>query len=336
MQKAAVTVGIQRVELTELSRPEPAGGDVLLRVEKVGICGTDLHVFDGSYPVELPVVLGHELSAVVEKLPEGHGSGLSVGDRVAVEPVIACGGCAACRRGRRNACSNMIAIGLQRPGGFQEWITVPLANCHPVGGLSPDLAALCETLSISLRAVTRPGVGAGDSVVVLGAGPIGLGAVIAARDAGADVMVLDQHQSRLDLALRLGANEVVSDLGELQGRVDKWTDGDGASVVIEATGAPVVAQRAFEIAASAGRISMVGVSEQSMTVGMRAFTKKELDVYGCKATLDFPGAIALASRRGEQVAQLISHRFPLSRASDALRFAHDNPDKTIKTLIELG
>lgn len=336
MLNAAVTTDVMKIEIRQVPEPEPAADEVVLRVEKVGICGTDLHVYDGSYTIGYPVVLGHELSAIVERVDDQRSTGLSVGDRVAVEPVIPCGTCGACRRGRRNACQNMIAIGLQRAGGFQERITVPAANCHPVGDLSAEISALAETLSISHRAITRPGVTAEDSVLVLGARPIGLGAVIAARDAGARVMVLDQHESRLALARELGAEETVADLADLADRVCEWTDDDGATVVIEATGAPVVAQAAFDVVAYAGRIAMVGVSESQMTVGIRPFTKKEIDVLGCKATLDFPAAIALAGRNREAVEKLVSHRFPLAQADEAIRFALDNPDKTVKTLIEVS
>lgn len=336
MQQAAVATADQQIEFREVHDPVPGPDEVVLRIEKVGICGTDLHIFDGSYPIPRPVVMGHELSAVIETMPDRHSSELAVGDRVAVEPVIPCGTCGACGRGRRNACQNMIAIGLQRPGGFQERIAAPIANCHPVGDLSADVSALAETLSISLRAITRPRVSEEDAVLVLGAGPIGLGAVIAARDAGARVMVLDQHESRLALALELGAEATVTDLGELRARVNEWTGDEGPSVVIEATGAPAACEAAFDVVAHVGRIAMVGVSEQQMTIGIRPFTKKEIDVYGCKATLDFPAAIALATRNRDAVEKLISHRFPLARADEALKFAYDHPDQTVKTLIEVS
>jgi len=335
MQKAAVVTALNRVELHDLDRPVPAPGEALLRVEKVGVCGTDLHVFDGSYPTPLPVVLGHEISAIVEELPADGETTLRVGDRVAVEPVTSCGTCIACRRGRRNACRAMVAVGLHRPGGLQQHLTAPLANCHPTGDLPAEVAALAETMSVSLRAVTRPRVDSDDHVVVLGAGPIGLGAVIAARDIGAEVMVLDLQESRRALARELGAAETVAHLAELPEQVQRWTDGEGATVVIEATGVPAVAEAAYDIAAPAGRISMVGVSERSMTISMRPITRKELDVYGSKATLDFPAAVALARRQRDAVAKLISHRFPLAEAEHALRFALEHPEQVVKALIEV-
>lgn len=336
MQTVAITEGIGRIRIDHRPAPTPGPGEALLRVDAVGVCGTDLHIFDGSYPTELPLVQGHEISAVVDTLPAGYRGRLSVGTRVAVEPVVSCGSCYPCRHGRHNTCRAMQAVGVHRPGGLQQYLTVPVENCHPADDLAPEIVALCETLSVSHRAVARPRVESTDTVVVLGAGPIGLGAVIAARDLGADVMAVDLQPSRLRLAGELGAAELVRNLDELPDRVHDWTGGDGAAVVVEATGSAVVAETAFEVVATAGRISLVGVSEQSVSLNLRRFTAKELDVYGSRSTVDFPAAVALARRRQAELGTLVSHRFPLSRAEEALRFAHDHPHEVVKALIEVG
>ncbi|WP_179618448.1 zinc-binding dehydrogenase [Nocardioides cavernae] len=314
---------------------EPGPEDAVLGVEAVGICGTDLHIFDGSYATRLPLVQGHEVSGLVERLPASYDGPLAVGDRVAVEPVTSCGTCVACRRGRRNTCCAMDAVGVHRPGGLQQRLVVPVRNLHPAHDLPPDVTALCETLSIGLRAVTRPAVTAADSVVVLGAGPVGLAAVIAARDVGAEVMVADLHPARLALARDLGAAHGVQGVDDLQERVEEWTAGDGASVVVEATGAARVAEQAFEVVAMAGRISMVGVSEQRMSLPVKAIQAKELDVLGSRATLDFPGAVALAARHRDDVRRLVSHRFPLAEARAAVELALHHPQGVVKALIEV-
>ncbi|GLX11129.1 alcohol dehydrogenase catalytic domain-containing protein [Microbispora sp. NBRC 16548] len=325
------TVGLSTADAAELS-----DGEVRLRVECVGICGTDLHIFDGSYPVDYPVIQGHEISARVIEVSPAAAARLAVGDRVAIEPVTSCGQCRACRHGLRNTCQRMIAVGVHRPGGFQEELVVPAGQCHPAGSLSPTATALAETLSVSLRAVTRPSVTERDRVVILGAGPIGLGAVLAATDRGARVLVVDQHEARLDLAAELGAEETVSGLARLPQRVLDWTDGDGADVVIEATGSPAVAPSAFDVVATGGRISIVGVSEQELRVSMRLFTSKELDVFGSRATLDFPGAVALSRRYEAKVSSLVSHRFALPDVRKALRYALDEPQSVIKTVIDVS
>ncbi len=336
MDVAALTTRVGTVEIAHVPPPDPGPSDAVLRVETVGICGTDLHIYDGSYPTALPLVQGHEVSGIVEHLPDAYDGPVALGDRVAVEPVTACGTCVACRRGRRNTCRSMDAVGVHRPGGFQERVVVPVANVHPAGDLAPEVAALCETLSVSLRAATRPSVTADDTVLVLGAGPIGLAAVIAARDVGAEVMVVDLHEARLELARELGAAETVRGLEDLLTRVDDWTSGDGAAVVIEATGAAAVAERAFEAVATAGRISMVGVSEQRMSLPVKVIQAKELDVYGSRATLDFASAVALAGRHADDVRRLISHRFPLAETQTALEFAHEHPQDVVKALIEVS
>ncbi|PXY28955.1 hypothetical protein BAY59_14995 [Prauserella coralliicola] len=333
---AATTTRLRTVVTAPVTPPDPGQDEALLAVERVGICGTDLHIWDGSYATGLPLIQGHEISATVAALPGGYAGPLAVGDRVAVEPVVACGTCYPCRIGRRNTCRSMDAVGVHRPGGFQERVAVPTGNCHPAPGLTADVAALAETLSVSLRAITRPGVRAGERVLILGAGPIGLGAVIGARDAGAEVMVADLHESRLDLARKLGAAVTVRGVEDLAEHVAEWTSGEGAPVVVEATGAAAVAERAFEVVATAGRISLVGVSEQTARLGLRTFTAKELDVYGSRSTLDFPAAIALAGRHQDDVRRLISHEFGLAEVGEALAFSHDNPQSVVKTVIAVG
>ncbi|MFD6794208.1 MULTISPECIES: alcohol dehydrogenase catalytic domain-containing protein [Prauserella salsuginis group] len=335
MPLAATTTALRTVTVAPASPPRAGPDEALLEVDRVGICGTDLHIWDGSYATTLPVVQGHEISGTVAALPDAYAGMLSVGDRVAVEPVVACGSCYPCRIGRRNTCRSMDAVGVHRPGGFQERVAVPVGNCHAATGLDADVAALAETLSVSLRAVTRPDVRSGEQVVVLGAGPIGLGVVVAARDAGARILIADLHESRLDLARALGAEETVRGVDELPERVDAWTDGEGAPVVVEATGAAPVVERAFDVVATAGRISLVGVSEQAVGLNMRTFTAKELDVYGSRSTLDFPGAVALAERRQADVRSLISHTFGLDEVGDALAFAHDNPQSVVKAVIAI-
>jgi L-gulonate 5-dehydrogenase len=330
---AAVTTGPGHVEVRQVAAPPPDDRDVAIEVEAVGLCGTDLHIFDGSFPAPYPVIQGHEFAGTVVDLPDGDTGGLRPGDRVAVEPVVSCGECYACRHGARNTCANMVAIGIHRPGGLQERVRVPLDRCHAVGDLPPETAALVETTSISLHAVTRAQVTAGEQVVVLGAGPIGLGVVLALADLGARALVLDRFPGRLALAADFGAEATVAGLDELGAAVAAWTDGDGAAVVFEATGNPTVAAAAFDVVAPAGRVAIVGVSEQEVVVPLRVFTKKELTVVGSRATRDFPAAVELVRRRRDDVARMISHEFPLGATGDALRFALEHPDEAVKTIV---
>jgi L-gulonate 5-dehydrogenase len=335
MHLASTTVQPGVIEVGEVDPPAPAPDEAVLRVEAVGICGTDLHIFDGSYPVTFPLVQGHEIAGVVESLPDGH-TALAVGDRVAVEPATSCGTCHACRHGAPNACARMSAVGVHRPGGLQGLVSVPVAYCHPTGGLAPEVVALCEPMSVSLHAVTRAGIAAGERVVVLGCGPIGLGAVIAAVDRGAEVLAVDLQPARLALAGELGATATVRGLDELPERVREWTSGDGATAVVEATGVPAVVEAAVEVVATAGRIAMVGVSEARASLPIREFTRKELTVVGSRATRDFPAAVALVARRAALVSRLVTHEFPLVDTLEAVRFAAASQDRTIKTLVRVA
>ena len=336
MALAAITNGPRDLDVRDVEPVDPEPGEALVAPLAVGLCGTDLHVYDGSFDAPYPVVQGHEVAATITELPDGYVGSLRPGELVALEPVTSCGTCYACRHGAVNTCENIVALGLQRPGGLQQRLTVPVDRCHPVGDLDPRTAVLCETLSVSQHAVGRASTSVDEHVVVLGAGPIGLGAVVAATDVGAKVLVLDLQEQRRQLAQELGAEVAVSDLRDLVDAVDAWTDGDGAAVVVEATGAPTVARAAFHVVATAGRIALVGVSEEQLAVSLRVFTRKELTVVGSRATRDFPAAVDLVRRRRDDVARLVSHIYSLEDTEEALRFALEHPDDAVKVVVEIG
>src|SRR3954454_11131699 len=171
--RAAVTVDRYRIELQEVAGPEPADDEALLRVGAVGLCGTDLHMWAGERAGGgFPLRQGHEIGAVVERLPaDGSGAHLSVGDVVAVDPSVPCGGCATCRRGDWPSCPRFTAYGVARPGGLAEAMAVPVDHLHPVPGVSVEVAALVEPVSVAAMALQRAGARPGERMVVLGAGP---------------------------------------------------------------------------------------------------------------------------------------------------------------------
>lgn len=189
---------------------EPRPGCALIRVRSIGVCGSDLHAFRGHHPfVTYPRVLGHELGCEVLAIG-ANDRGISVGDHVCVEPLLTCGKCYPCRQGRYNCCVNIKVLGIHTDGGMTERIEVPVERLHkPKIDLSYDELALCETLSIGVQAVKRGGVVSGQNVVVVGAGPIGLGAMIAARAKGAKVLVIDPIELNRKTALEMGADAVV-------------------------------------------------------------------------------------------------------------------------------
>ena len=209
--KAAVTLGPEHMELRSVPAVEPGPGQALLSVCVVGLCGSDVHLYRGTHPYSrFPTVQGHELSGVVKGLAHGYDGALNIGDLVAVEPFIPCGTCIACRRGHPNCCSNLAVLGAHVDGALVEEITMNANSCHPVGQLDVETAALVEPVSIGLQAVARSGAREGDTVVVIGAGPIGQTIVLAAHDRGASVMAADILDNRLALALDMGADVTVN------------------------------------------------------------------------------------------------------------------------------
>lgn len=338
MQVATTTApGVMQIE--EVDRPTPGAGQALLAVEAVGLCGSDFHLYDGKHPyAHFPQVQGHEFVARVESLWDGYAGPLKTGDRVVVEPLIACGRCFACRRGRYNCCVRLQVMGAHVPGGLREFAAVSVAQLHPVADMPALLAVLVEPLTIGLQCVVRAGVERADSVVVLGAGPIGLAATLGAVDRGARVLVVDRVDSRLELARRMGAETVVNAADtDPATAIDRFTDGDGATVVIEATGVPALIRLALDGAAYSGTVVIVGISDQEVSIPVGLFSRKEINILGSRNSAGlFPDAIALAARYGDRLSALITHTYPLTQTPEAIEYAMHHPDEVGKAVILPG
>lgn len=336
---AAVTTSPGQMQVRQVPDPTPGDREVRVAVAAVGLCGSDYHLFAGTHPyARFPQIQGHEIAGTIDGLGPGYDGPLSVGDRVAVEPFVHCGACFACRRGRSNCCERLEVMGAHIPGALREFVVVSPERLHPVQDLTADLCALVEPLSIAVQAVERSEAAAGDRVVVLGAGPIGLGVALACSDRGAHVLVVDRLPSRLAAARRFGAEATADtstdDVGAV---VDEWTHGEGAAVVVDATGVPALIRMAVDLVAPSGVVVIVGISGEDVAVPVIAFTRKELTVRGSRNNNGlFPASIDLVRRHGQTVGSLISHRFPLSEAPEALRFAADHPDQVEKALIVMG
>ena len=222
-----VTTAPLQMELRSGPPPSASDGQAVVAVEAVGLCGSDYHLFDGTHPyASYPQIQGHEVTGVIAELEPGHSGPLRVGQRVAIEPLLPCGSCFACRRGRSNCCERLRVMGAHVAGGLADLFAVPVNRLYSTGDLPPDTAVLTEPLSIGLQAVSRAGVVDGDNVVVIGAGPIGLFAALGALDRGGRVLVADRVANRLEHATRLGAVEVVDtttdDLPRRNRRVHRW------------------------------------------------------------------------------------------------------------------
>ncbi|HLW79289.1 MAG TPA: alcohol dehydrogenase catalytic domain-containing protein [Terriglobia bacterium] len=203
--------------VVEAPPPEPRPGEALVRVHRVGVCGTDWHAYRGEQPYfTYPRILGHELAVEVVAAPPDGGD-LKPGERCAVEPYLSCGGCDACRAGKYNCCESLRVLGVHTDGGMRELLAVPADRLHKSGRLTLDQLALVETLGIGAHAVARSGLSAGEDALVVGAGPIGLSVVQFARAAGARVRVLDTSPTRREFATRFGVEALASPDGRLAG-----------------------------------------------------------------------------------------------------------------------
>jgi L-gulonate 5-dehydrogenase len=336
---AAVTRSASSMELLEVQEPgEPGAGEVVLRPEVVGVCGSDVHLFLGRLDQGLPRIQGHEISAVVDAVGPGVET-VRPGDRVAVWPVMACGRCYPCSIGRGNACANIAIIGAHVDGALQERLRVPASQVFAVGDMAPAVTAFVEPASIGVRTVVRARVSAADRLVVLGAGPIGQAVCMAARDLGAAVLMADVVPERLEHARAIGADEVVcGDAATVAWQLREWAGGDGVGVLIETTGVPAVVRSAMEITAPAGRLVLVALSHEDVSLPLGDFPIKELDVLGvsCCNAGEFATAVDLVRRNQDAVAHLITDEFAFEQAPAALAYVADGSPELMKAVISVA
>lgn len=294
--KAAIMDGPQKMRVGEWSTPEPGPNEVLVRVRAAGICAGDVYIYLGKNPyANYPRIAGHELCGTVEKAGSNV-AGIPKGTLVVVDPFIGCGNCYACRAGKSNCCANLGIIGVNLPGGYAEYMTAPVRNIHSVPkGLSPLYASFAEPLAIGVQACRRGEVKRGEYVLILGCGPIGMALIEVAKARGANVVATDVSEARLEFAKTLGASTVTADQNLLN-KVLEQTNGDGAAVVIEATGNPKAMEQTVELVASGGRIVIVGLVGKGVNISIPALdiTRKEMTLLGSRASVScFPEAMKL-------------------------------------------
>lgn len=293
--RAAVMHAPFDLRIGELETPRPGPGEVLVSVGAAGICAGDMYIYQGKNPYALyPQIAGHEVAGVVAGMGPG-AAGFAVGERVAVEPFIGCGACYPCRMGKPNCCAKLVILGVNRPGGYAEYIVAPARNVHRVAeGLSLLEASFAEPVAIGVQSCRRGGVGA-EYVLVLGCGPIGLALIEVARARGARVVAADVLPQRLETARRLGAETILAGDG-LERAVLEQTNGEGAPVVMEATGSPQAMESTVSLVASGGRIVIIGLVKKGTMVSFPGldFTRKEMTVVGSRASAGcFPEALEL-------------------------------------------
>ena len=302
----------------------PAAGEALVRIHRIGICGTDLHAFDGQQPFfSYPRILGHELGAEIIDVPAG-GHGLHRGDRCAIEPYLSCGRCRVCRLGRYNCCEELKVLGVHTDGGMRGLMTVPVERLHPSTRLTFEQLALVETLGIGAHAVQRSGLQKDEAVLVLGAGPIGLAVVQFALLAGGRVRVVDISLERRMFVVRLG----VETLAEPDGKL--------ADVVFDATGNRAAMEASFNLVAHGGRIVLVGLVQGKISFEDPLLHRRELTILGTRNSChEFPRIIQMIESGQLDTSPWISHR--LSLAEVPHKFAGLRKERgLVKAMIEVS
>lgn len=316
--------------------PAPAAGEALLRTLRVGICGTDLHIFQGHLDHRVPRggIIGHETLAEVVEAPAG--SGFSTGDRVVVEPLRFCGTCRACRMGASYLCYGLKVLGVDLPGGMCEYWAVPAARLlHVPPGLADDDAALAEPLAVAVHDVRRAGVKAEDRVLVLGGGPIGALIALVCRDLGARVAVAEINAHRLALLARLGLQTVGPDRDPVAWAAE-WTDGTGVDVAFEVTGNPAAARIVTDVVRVWGTVSIVAIHAEPVPVNLYQMFAREIAMHGSRLYTrgDWEEALRLIATGAVPVAPLVSRKIPLERLQQGMEEALGG-GPVMKVLVDL-
>lgn len=317
--------------------PTAAAGDVLLRVRRIGVCGTDMHIFRGTQPyLAYPRVMGHELSGEVVTAPAG--SGLLPGDGVFVMPYLSCGECVACRKGKTNCCTRIQVLGVHRDGGMAEYLAVPATFVLKTEGISLDDAAMLEFLAIGMHAVRRGAVAAGQRVLVVGAGPIGVAVALFAALAGAEVTVLDARADRLGFCqdvLRV-AHAVTAGEGDRE-QLAAITGGDFFDAVFDATGNIKAMERGLDFVAHGGTYVLVSIVPERISFADPEFHKRETTLLGSRnATADDFRAVLAAMKAGLVPTRAMNtHRATLDEFIDALPRWMDPASGVIKAIVEV-
>ena len=329
-----------RTRLADIPEPQARAGDVLLRLRTVGFCGSDLNTYRGLNPlVAYPRVPGHEIAGSIERLGRDVPPGLlAAGMDVTVLPYTACGRCAACRRGRANACRNNETLGVQREGALTELIAVPWEKVVRADGLSRRALALVEPLSVGFHAIDRGRVAASDTVVVIGCGAVGLGAIAGACVRGARTIAVDVDDTKLALARQAGAGDTVNcEPDDLPSRVAELTNGDGADVVVEAVGIPDTFVAAVDAVAFTGRVVYIGYAKAPVAYDTSQFVKKELDILGSRnATVEnFRAVSAMLAQGIFPVDATVTRSVSLEKAGDALEGWHRDTRGTTRIHVEM-
>jgi len=324
-------------QMGEKDQVKPKAGEALLKILRVGICGTDIHAFAGNQAFfEYPRILGHELAAEIVEIGTNN-KGLKAGDLVSIMPYLSCGVCIACRKGKTNCCTNIRVLGVHTDGGMQEYISLPTEILLGAQGLSAEEVALIEPLAIGAHAIRRAQLEAGEFIVVMGCGPIGMGILKMAQIAGAEVIAMDVNQDRLDYAAKaFGVKHLVNVMEEPVAAVSAITEGDLATAVFDATGNARALMSGPDYMAHGGRYVLVGLSKGELTYSHPKIHAKETTLMCSRnATIeDFEYVIEML--RGGQFPSeaYVTHRVRFEDMIERFPSFSDPAEQVMKAVID--
>jgi 2-desacetyl-2-hydroxyethyl bacteriochlorophyllide A dehydrogenase len=319
-------------------QPRIESGQTIIRIRRIGICGTDLHAFEGTQPYfEYPRVLGHELSG--ELIAADHAPGFKTGDAVTFIPYFSCGECIACRRGKQNACVNMKVCGVHQDGGMAEYLSVPSSSLIQGEGLSLDALALVEPLAVAAHAVTRAGISKDEFVLVVGAGPIGLGTMEFVRAAGGIVIAMDTNDARLKFCNEtLKVKHVINPMdADVMEQLKSITNGDMPTVVMDATGNLKAINNAFHYMSHGGRYVLIGLQKGQVCFSHPEFHKREATLMSSRnaTRTDFEYVISSIRRKEIDPTAFITHRVLFDHVKDEFEGWLNPANGVIKAMVEI-
>jgi len=333
--KALVCTTPRQFDYINTEMPVTAEGETLLKIERIGICGTDLHAFEGTQPYfNYPRILGHELAATIIKTKA---VGFTAGDKVTIIPYMHCGNCIACNSGKNNCCVNMRVFGVHIDGGMREFVTVPNHALLKSEGLSIDELALVEPLAIGAHAVKRAAVDSGEFVLVIGAGPIGLGIAQFARIAGAHVIVVDVNDDRLQFCTtHVGVEHSINPLKQdVMESLKQITSNNMPTVVIDATGNLKAINNAFAYLAHGGRYVLVGLQKEHISFSHPEFHKREATLMSSRNAnvSDFEHVMDSIKNGLVQPANYITHKVAFDEVATQFESLLDPNSKVVKAVV---
>lgn len=336
--KAIKVIEPFKVEIVDVPKPEIKNkDDVIVRITSGGICGSDIGIYNGTNSLATyPRLIGHEFGGIVTEVGQDVTS-VKVGDKVAVDPVVSCGHCYACKIGRHNVCSTLEVMGVHRDGGFAEFVCAPESNIYKFHkDFDESFLGLVEPFTIGVEINRRGQITKGDKVLIMGSGPIGIAAMQVAKRNGAEVIMTDLVKERLDKALSMGADEVVLVSEEnLEERLLKFTDGEGIPVIVDTVCIPSSFEQSVQLACPAGRIVVLGLKNVPSQITMADITKKELTIAGSRLNNNCFDEVITGFEDGTlHPEQLMTKSYNYKDVMEALTMITEHPQDVLKLVLK--